>query len=442
LKAKKMSEILTTTPFGRRSLSLGMIAAQVAAKACPAEAIVHKWKIFQAACEAKHALGVTDRALAVLNALLSFHPETTLTGEGGLIVFPSNIQLSLRAHGMPPATLRRHLAVLVDSGLIIRRDSPNGKRYARKGQGGEIENAFGFDLTPLVARAAEIERLAEVVRADRRALVLLRERTTIYRRDIVKMIATGMEEGIPGNWDGLHRAYLALAHQIPRKPSISELEALASEFEFLADEIRSALEFHVNFKNPSANESQVERHIQNSKPESPVESELAFEYAKGKVVPSRLEGAATGDEIPPEKVARSVRPRLVSSIWAEEPDQASGGRSRLRSFPLGMVLDACPGILDYAPGGIASWRDLVATAQNVRGWLGVSQSAWDEACDVLGVEDASVVICAVLQRGDAIKSAGGYVRNLTEKARVGRFSLGPMLMALTRKRLSSEKVPA
>ncbi len=141
-------------------------------------------------------------------------------------------------------------------------------------------------------------------------------------------------------------------------------------------------------------------------------------------------------------MARSARPRLVSSIRAESPDAASGGTTPLRSFPLGMVLDACPGILDYAPGGIASWRELVATAQNVRGWLGISPSAWDEACDILGVEDASVVICAVLQRGDAIKSAGGYVRNLTEKARAGRFSLGPMLMALTRKKLSSEKVRA
>jgi replication initiation protein RepC len=48
----------------------------------------------------------------------------------------------------------------------------------------------------------------------------------------------------------------------------------------------------------------------------------------------------------------------------------------------------------------------------------------------------------VLQRGDAIKSADSYLGNLREKARAGRFSLGPMLMALTRKRLSSDKVRA
>ena len=114
----------------------------------------------------------------------------------GLVVFPSNDQLALRAHGMAPATLRRHLAVLVDCGLLIRRDSPNGKRYARKGQGGVIETAFGFDLTPLVARAAEFERLAEAARAERRAYLVVREGITLVRRDIAKMIAAGAEEGV------------------------------------------------------------------------------------------------------------------------------------------------------------------------------------------------------------------------------------------------------
>ena len=134
-------------------------------------------------------------------------------------MFPSNKELSIRAHGMAPATLRRHLACLVDAGLIIRRDSPNGKRFARRGQGGAIEDAFGFDLTPLVARAEEIENLAEEVRAENRAMALLREKITLTRRDIAKMIATGIEEGVPtgetvgsagketSDWNGFHLRY-------------------------------------------------------------------------------------------------------------------------------------------------------------------------------------------------------------------------------------------
>ncbi|MGO6891832.1 plasmid replication protein RepC, partial [Rhizobium johnstonii] len=87
-----------------------------------------KWKLFRAICEARPALGVTDRALTVLDALLTFYPDDEISEEKGLIVFPSNAQLSLRARGMTSATLRRHLAVLVEAGLILRKDSPNGKR--------------------------------------------------------------------------------------------------------------------------------------------------------------------------------------------------------------------------------------------------------------------------------------------------------------------------
>jgi replication initiation protein RepC len=393
-----MQPNLSTTPFGRRPLTLAMVASQVAAKACPPKSAVHKWQVFHAICEGRAAIGVTDRALAVLNALLTFHPETTLTGEGDITVFPSNDQLVLRAHGMAPATLRRHLAVLVGCGLVIRRDSPNGKRYARKGQGGTIENAFGFDLTPLVARAVEFEALAEAARAERRALLLVREKITICRRDVVKMIATGIDEGVPGDWTGFHQAYLGIAGRIPRTATVAELEPLADELDCLAGQVRKALEDHINSSKMSANESQNERHIQNSNTHTTIDSEPGFPI--------------------------SHEPTVEPHIQPKSPLE--------RSYPLGMVLDACPSIADYARDGISSWRDFVETAEFVRSLLGVSRSAWEDAKNVLGPEDAAVVVAAILQRSDSIKSAGGYLRSLTEKARVGAFSLGPVLMALIR----------
>ena len=44
-----------------------------------------------------------------------------------------------------------------------------------------------------------------------------------------------------------------------------------------------------------------------------------------------------------------------------------------------MILKACPDIAMYDRNGIASWRDLITTAGVVRGALGISPSAWDEA---------------------------------------------------------------
>ncbi|OYW61775.1 plasmid replication protein RepC [Bosea sp. (in: a-proteobacteria)] len=407
-----MEPRLSTTPFGRRSLTLAHVASQASAKTRPPEKAVHKWNIFRAICTAKNALGVPERALAVLDALLSFHPETVLTGDG-LIVFPSNHQLGLRAHGMPMATLRRHLAALVDAGLIVRRDSPNGKRYARKGRGGEIEFAFGFDLAPLVVRAEEFEALADEVEAEARALRLVKERITICRRDIVKMIATGIEENVPtqhaghgpAGWAEIHELYRGIMARIPRSGTRQALEPLADELSLLADEILNLLENHIKTQNMSGNESQIERHIQNSKPDSLSALEPRFPKSRG-----------GGLEIVPE------------------PKRMPEG-----AFPLGMVLDACPDLLDYSRGGISNWRDFLATAAVVRPMLGISPSAWNEATGIMGEVQASIVVAAILQRGEAITSAGGYLRGLTRRAEAGEFSLGPMLMALIGSRKRDKK---
>jgi replication initiation protein RepC len=362
----------------------------------------------------------------VLDALLTFHPETALTGED-LVVFPSNRQLSLRAHGMAPATLRRHLAVLVDAGLIVRRDSPNGKRYARKDGAGEVEIAFGFDLSPLVARADEFESLAEAVRAEERALKRVRERITICRRDIAKMIVTGIEEGVPtrragqgpADWNAVHDLFRGMVNRIPRTATRAELEPVADELAMLSAEVLNLLETYINSQNTSATESQNERHIHNSKPNSPIDLEPGLQKGRGDDT-----GSTVSEPSAP--------------LSSQESDRANATRvnAATKAYPLSMVLEACPDIADYAKGGIGSWRDLISTAGLARAALGISSDAWREAQETMGAGDAAVIIAAILQKGEAISSPGGYLRALSAKARAKEFSIGPVLMALLRGKLA------
>ena len=128
------------------------------------------------------------------------------------------------------------------------------------------------------------------------------------------------------------------------------------------------LEDHIKTKNPSANEFQTERHIQNSNPDSPIELEPRFRESRG----ARAE-------------PKPQTPRM--------PEGA---------YPLGMVLDACPDLADYAKTGISNWRDFLATVAVVRPMLGISPSAWEEAQAVMGEVQAAVVVAAILQRGAAI----------------------------------------
>lgn len=389
-----METHIAATPFGARPMSLALLAAQrESRKNLPEAKAVDKWQLYKNLCEGKTIIGVSDRSLAVLSALLSFYPDSELSEESGLIVFPSNKQLSLRAHGMPDPTLRRHLAALLTAGLLLRRDSPNGKRYAHKGRAGDIEEAFGFSLAPLLVRADEIAAAAEQVRAENAALRLTRERVTLQRRDIYKLIEVAFEEGLAGNWKTLWSRFRAVVDTIPRRANLDQLEAILAELSVIREEVDNTLNFNDNDEFISGNDAHSDRQQSDSNPDSHFEFEPALEKSGARVEPGR----------------KTIAPA--------------------KGFPLGLVLKACPDIEEYAAGGISNWRDLMATAAQVRGYLGISPSAYADALEVIGQENTAVVIACILQRAQYIHSAGGYLRSLTDKATAGEFSVGPMLMA-------------
>lgn len=396
-----------STPFGRRSMTLALVKGQLSVAESKTDKSVDKWKVFRDISEARERLALQDRALAVLDALLSFFPNTELDAEQGLVVFPSNAQLSLRAHGIAGTTLRRHLASLVDAGLIQRRDSPNGKRYAHRTRDGEIEQAFGFDLAPLVVRSAELAQLAQDVVAERIRFRRAKEALTICRRDVRKLITAALEEGASGNWEAVEDAYIGILDRLPRYPSRQQVETTLDEMELLREEVLNQLEIQIKAEKTGGNAIQNGCHLQNSKPESINELEPS----------SRNE---LGAELEPEPKTK-------------DRERASGQNNiePIKAFPLGMVLRACPQISDYGPGGkIEHWRELMGAAVVVRSMLGVSPSAYEEACGTMGPENAAVAMACILERSNMINSAGGYLRDLTKRSARGEFSLGPMLMAL------------
>ena len=386
-----------TTPFGRRPMTLALVRRQTALADIREGKTADKWKVFRDASAAMALLGIQSNSLAVLDALLSFYPSNELRQDAQLIVFPSNTQLALRAHGMAGATLRRHIAILVEAGLIVRKDSANGKRYARKDDAGQIESAFGFDLSPLLARSEELAAMAQQVMADRAAFRKAKENLTICRRDVRKLITAAMEEGADGDWTAVEDMYISLVRAIPRTPAPTDLATSLEGMQMLREEIVNRLETQGKSENISTNDAQFEHHIQNSKPDSTIEFE----------------------------------PRSEKEQGAKPNKNQTPGVERLKAFPLDLVLKACPSIGDYGPGGcIGSWRDLMSASVVARSMLGISPSAYQEACEAMGQENAAVAVACILERANFINSPGGYLRDLTRRTERGEFSLGPMLMAL------------
>lgn len=411
-----MNSDIVTTPFGRRGVSYAQLAHQFASQRIKAEQSVDKWKLFRRICEARTVLGVSDRSLAVLNALLSFYPKTELSDEHGLVVFPSNEQLSLRAHGMSEQTLRRHLAALVDAGLVLRKDSPNGKRYARKNRAGSISDAFGFSLSPLITRASEIEVIAEMLAEERLQLQRLRERISLCRRDIVKFIELLAEGSDNERFDVFRARQIVITSKLDRKTRAPQLSLVLEELNEIRDELSKLLEKQVEIEKISANAYHNERLIQSS------ESESYFEDG------NLVENAS----VPETEMLTTTQSAPEATLGMKDDGTVSEEK-----YDLQTVLRACPEISLYGPNGaVRSWTDLKSAANVVKTMLSISQSAYDEAEKRVGSQATYTIIACILERSEQIYSAGGYLRSLINKTHSNNFSVKPMLMALLRSKIS------
>jgi replication initiation protein RepC len=399
-----MVERLATTPFGGASMNARNFALRAeverrqerlrAAEGGNQTGTADKWQLIRALIEARESYGLSDRSISVLEALTSFHQERELNGKEAIIVFPSNAELSIRARGMSPATLRRHLAALVEAGFIFRRDSANGKRFCRRNDRGQVENAFGFDLAPLALRADEIFARAEAARERAKRIAHVRSEITLHLRDIAKTIEAAIGEGRQGDWLKFMDRLTVLSGRVPRNGDLADLKDRCEALVKLRVELETAYLNSLSEQEMSGNESFSERHIQNSNTDQYIE----------------INGQ-------------------------EDSKGASSSHRNLRDGkPIGIslkdFLDICPQIADYTRNGAKNWADIMAAAEVVRSMLGISPSAWASARQAMGDLPAAIVVAAILERAEDIRSPGGYLRDLTGKAERGRFSIHPMLKAL------------
>jgi len=326
-----------------------------------------KWDALRELAVARSAFGLSDRDITVLQALVSFHPGNRLGGDGKApVVFPSNQALCERLNGMPGSTLRRHLARLVDAGLLLRRDSPNGKRYCR-GSGSE-RVAFGFDLSALVTRFAEIAAAAERARAERARLDELRHTLSLMRRDLTELALYGrsLAPSLP-LWAEMTGAAEETQKLLRRKPVPDDLETAIAGIGALLTRARRHLD-RLAAEEMSASPARNEQHIESSK--------------------------KNPDKTPTPKPRKAERP----------------------ASELAKVLETCTRLGQYHPEPIRHWHDLIRAADRLRPMMGISESTWRTAKAEMGPDLAAASLAGILQRFEDIRSPGAYLAELARRA--------------------------
>lgn len=343
-----------------------------------------KWQLLDQLTQAAETYELSHRTLTVLQALLTFLPTRHIPSGPAGIVFASNQRLSERLHGMPESTLRRHLAQLLRAGIVSRHDSPNRKRFAHS-RGGEITAAFGFDLSPLVHQADAISLAAIEAQARQEELLTLRDEVLMLRAMLVQ--ETGHEELLA-----------EVTKLLRRKANKTKLQEMAAA---LMNLLKTGIEKASKTKEMSTAYVQNERHIQ--------DSDIIHFDSEGQRV-------------------RTLRTPQPAESNEAQKDQ---------SVSLAQVLSTCKEHQSFFPETLQNWADVERISDKIAPMLGIDQPVMIDAKRIMGREAAAITILCMLEKANAIRSPGAYLRRLTQMARDGAFSLKPMVMALANREVVS-----
>lgn len=340
----------------------------------------------------RKSLNLSDRDFSILNGLAALALKRDRAGD--LIVFASNKTLSLKVNGMDIRTLRRRLANLIECGIIRRRSSPNGKRYAHHDASGNIIAAYGFDISPLIERMQEFrERVA--LEEERRAMHrVIRDRLSLLRmsfpidseEDIILRTALRRSSTTTGQMKDLIEMFTP----------VNKSDAVPCNLDELAKP-----------KAMSATDSQNDLHLQSSKQSIYERKEETLEENS-------------------KNLAHSVKPKKNHTNLNAQPD-----------LQFDEVMQACPEAISFAQEYPTSWSELYAFSRWLAPMVGISTSIVNQAEQSLGRENLAMTLLGIVQMSGTIKNPGAYLRSLFSGRKAENYSAPRFIRHLLRTQMTA-----
>jgi replication initiation protein RepC len=379
---------------------------------------VSRKDLLKAARDAVRVLGLERSERQLIECLAVCFGEQQLAN--GLLCWPSNEHIKKKT-GMSERTIRRAIADLRKRGLIVMRDSANGKRFPISNDKGEIVDARGFDLTPLHARAVEFAERARALDIEIQLRRQLRDDLTAARNVLRDLCADDSS--------GVYEEILVRAATVARPSKDSAPEEFAAAIEayvVLAEEARA-----IRYSCPLSAEApgSAGHPGRHSKQDSKPSIEDCNTASPTPPAPSHLPGGSRNEAFQQVK-GGDVRP---NERTRDEAD---------RAIPkdLALWLAACPELSDW--GAIAAIERAAALGAQLLRACGLSRRAFDTASTRLGPVNAALLALFVVQRhadgektgGTPIRSPGGLFVMLAREIERGRHPLDAELNAMRRRR--------
>ena len=351
---------------------------------------------------------------------------------GGLpIVFKSNATLGFEI-GKSPNHTGALLSRLFDAGLIAMRDSGNYKRFARRDDAGNLATVSGVDLRVLVARYEELNALVVKARGDRNA----RESAWTEYRGAVRqlhLVLSSVEDLASRMLQSLKSRFNIILATVSKKSTSARIGQAARLCRWLAERaygLKSSRKESPTSGQIMSRTPETRDHIQTTNLNQLVScnGEMWRPANAGQVV---LKGAS-----------------FARRAWDERRGEAKSSPrtqpERARAMQIETVAAACPALKTWLGTVPASWPALIDKYPLLCALVGISTDARDQAVRVLGQTGAAMAAALIVERREAgeIKSAGGFMRALIERATTGDLHLEKSIYARAKMRLEvAHKVP-
>jgi replication initiation protein RepC len=359
-------------------------------------------------------LGLRHGLVMVLDMLFSVSFDQDWTGDGRPIVWPSNRRLQ-ELTGLGRSQVKAVLGHVFDLGLIAMRDSGNGHRWGqRNGAHGRITQAFGIDLSPLAARYDEFKAMVEEDDRRRAQARDLRAEISAVRRAVLTLADRGIAE-VPeaAEWLTIAQRARRLATGCAAQPDPDVLGMILSQLRVVQMDAESVLR--------AAETARL-----------PVETDPTGPAAKPHITTAIQLPTANATAKPQ---GRST-PDTQDIVRLKQTPSASSSRDTdaLRGFPAtpAFVIQAAPPFRGFIPSSRPSQADIVDAAWHVRKHLGISPSAWGEACISMGRWPAAVAVAVIAARYEAgeVRSPGGLLRKMIDLHDRGELRMDRSLYGL------------
>lgn len=358
----------------------------------------------------------------LLVTLVNTAPTEAFDKSGSPIIFKSNQQLGFEI-GRSPGRVSRMLSSLFDAGLITMQDSGNYKRYPVRNGDGAIVDGCGIDMRILVVRFRELDQLVRQAKAEKSAANAALRRYRGALRNVRNGLATATSLAV--------RALARMAGRIERVAGLVGVASKASSV--LLRRATVLLEWFVErlMQLPRRAETMQETekstctHAENGMHKQ-ITNPDPFENGNQNRRSANAEQSSL-------LVAGSASKRAYEASLGGASSQVNGQKRQPQAVvALQDVVRAIPALKAYGFALPRSWADLARLAPQMCRLTGISDDARHRAVEQMGEQQAAVAIAVTLQKYDRqeVKSPGGYLRAMTDRAAAGELHLARSIFGL------------